>query len=724
MGKRTRSRRRLILLLPPHRAPFRIAAAPGAPMTSPLRLPRRGRFERAHRYLTPASIALLYAVLGALWILLSDRAAELIGGPFGPEAVTRYQSAKGLLFVGVTALLLYLALRLAGRSLAASEERYRTMFEGTSAVALIIDPERGVILDANPAAAAFYGWSREQLMGKPLGDVVVAVRSAGAVGTETLSVFEEHRTAGGDVRQVEVYSGLVAMPRRRLQFAIVHDLTRRILAERALEASEARYRTLLNEASDGIVVTDLAWRFVDVNPRACAMLGYTRAELLACSLTDLAGDEELARQPLPEIDLLRGGTVLQVRRLRRDDGSWLSVEISSRLREDGMVQSIIRDVGERQRLEERLRQAQKMEAVGQLTGGIAHDLNNVLGIVIANTDLVRDSLAGERPEVEPDLAEIRRAAGRGAEMIRKLLGFSRQSSLEIGVLDLAVAAGEVVDTLRRLLPTNITIERSGPASGISVRADRNALEQILMNLATNARDAMPDGGTLQIAVDQTDPADPGGRCGCLTVRDTGHGMPPEVVARVFDPFFTTKPPPLGSGLGMAMVYGLVRQQDGTIRIDSTAGVGTTVVVRLPAGPDASPPGASSDLRRELPSGTETILLVEDEPSLRLAGSRILQRLGYRVLTAGNGEEALAFFAGPRQPIDLVVSDIMMPQRDGRALYEDLRARGDPVRYLFSSGYGGSVVEGLGEQGGPPLLRKPWTAEELAFKVREVLDAPA
>jgi CheY-like chemotaxis protein len=175
---------------------------------------------------------------------------------------------------------------------------------------------------------------------------------------------------------------------------------------------------------------------------------------------------------------------------------------------------------------------------------------------------------------------------------------------------------------------------------------------------------------------------------------------------------------------MAMVYGLVRQQEGTIRIDSTAGVGTIVVVRLPAGPDASLPGASSDLRRELPSGTETILLVEDEPSLRLAGSRILQRLGYRVLTAGNGEEALAFFAEPRQPIDLVVSDIMMPQRDGRALYEELRARGDPVRYLFSSGYGGSVVEGLGEQGGPPLLRKPWTAEELAFKVREVLDAPA
>ena len=693
-------------------------------MTSPLLQGRRGRIARPHRYLTPASIALIYAILGALWILTSDRAAAFLGGPFGTEAVTRYQTAKGLVFVGLSATLLYVALRLASRSLAQSEERYRTMFERTTAVALIIDPERGVILDANPAAATFYGWSREQLTGKPLGDLVVAVRSAGRPGGETLSVFEEHRTAGGDVRQVEVYSGLVAMPRRRLQFAIVHDLTRRIAAERALEASEARYRTLLNEASDGIVVTDLDWRFVDVNPRACTMLGYDRAELLARRLTDLIGSEELGRQPLPDGEMLRGGTVLQERRLLRADGTWLSVEISSRVREDGLVQAIMRDVGDRQRLEERLRQAQKMEAVGQLTGGIAHDLNNVLGVVMANADLVREGLAGKRPEIAPELAEIRRAAGRGAEMIRKLLGFSRQSSLEIAPLDLAAAVGEVVATLRRLLPTNIAIERGGPVSGVTVRADRNALEQILMNLATNARDAMPEGGTLSVVVDESPADETSGPWGCVTVRDTGHGMPPEVVARVFDPFFTTKPPPLGSGLGMAMVYGLVRQQDGSVRVESTPGAGTTVIVRLPAGSGSSAPGASSDVPRAMPGGTETILLVEDEPSLRLAGSRILERLGYTVLCAENGEEALSMLGEPRRRVDLVLSDIMMPQRDGRSLYDALRARGDSVRFLFSTGYGGSMVEGLGQEGAPALLLKPWTAEELALKVREVLDGPA
>jgi CheY-like chemotaxis protein len=245
-----------------------------------------------------------------------------------------------------------------------------------------------------------------------------------------------------------------------------------------------------------------------------------------------------------------------------------------------------------------------------------------------------------------------------------------------------------------------------------------------MNLATNARDAMPDGGTLTISVEESPAGDTNGAWGCVTVRDTGHGMPPEVVARVFDPFFTTKPPPLGSGLGMAMVYGLVRQQDGSVRVESTPGAGTTVVVRLPAGQVHTAPGASSDVRRAMPAGTETILLVEDEPSLRLAGSRILERLGYTVLCAENGEQALSMLGELQRRVDLVLSDIMMPQRDGRSLYDALRARGDPVRFLFATGYGGSMVEGLGEEGAPPLLLKPWTAEELALKVREVLDGPA
>jgi CheY-like chemotaxis protein len=347
----------------------------------------------------------------------------------------------------------------------------------------------------------------------------------------------------------------------------------------------------------------------------------------------------------------------------------------------------------------------------------------VLGIVIANADLLRPVLPASDADAHHDLDEVKRAAHRGAEMIRKLLGFSRQSSLEIVPLDLLPAVGEVVATLRRLLPSNITIRQTG-AGSVAVRADRTALEQILLNLATNARDAMPAGGTLSVdvrtvTVEGSDGTAPGSY-GCLTVRDTGQGMPEEVLARVYDPFFTTKPPAQGSGLGMAMVYGLVRQQEGTIRIESVPGAGTTVTVCLPVA--GSVPERRDPARRSLPRGTETVLLVEDEAPLRNAAARILQRLGYTVLAAADGDEALALFDRDSAGVALVVSDIMMPRRNGHALYEALRATGRPVRFLFSSGYSGTPIEGLGDRpGAPPFLGKPWTAEELAMKVREVLD---
>ena len=394
-----------------------------------------------------------------------------------------------------------------------------------------------------------------------------------------------------------------------------------------------------------------------------------------------------------------------------------------------MIQSVVRDVSERRALEEQLRQAQKMEAVGQLTGGIAHDLNNVLATVVANADLARQAVPRELEGVHADLAEVRRAAHRGAEMIRKLLGFSRQSPLQIEPLDLAVAVDEILGTLRRLLPSNIAVERRGEPEGVGVRVDRVALEQILINLATNARDAMPAGGRLVVTVSRHAPDGaraPQGLHGWLTVEDTGHGMSEDVRARVFDPFFTTKPPEQGSGLGLAMVYGLVRQQQGTIELASERGVGTTVAIRLPGVARVRRQSHAGQAPMPLPRGTETVLVVEDEPALRTAAVRILQRLGYTVLESADGDEALATLrAGAR--VDLVLSDIMMPRRNGRALYEALRAEGHRAKFLFSSGYGGTPPEmiELSEPGqaAPPLLRKPWTMEELAIKVREVLESP-
>ena len=573
-----------------------------------MRWPRAGL--RVHEYLTPGSIALLYFLGGAAWILFSDRAAAAVAGPLGSDAITRFQTYKGIGFIAGTAALLYSTLRIA--------------------------------------------W-------------------------------------------------------------------------RAQVRSEQRYRTLLDEASDGIFLAEPGGRYLDANAKGCEMLGYEREELLRLRPADLRSAEDRNGAPHPAEDPAPGRTVLEAARLRRKDGSFLPVEISSRLREDGMVQSVVRDVSERRALEEQLRQAQKMEAVGQLTGGIAHDLNNVLATVVANADLARQSVPPELEGVHADLGEVKRAAHRGAEMIRKLLGFSRQSPLQIEPIDLAVAVDEVLGTLRRLLPSNIAVERRGETEGVGVRVDRVALEQILINLATNARDAMPDGGRLAVTVSREAPEGaraPDGLHGWLIVEDSGHGMDEDVLARVFDPFFTTKPPAQGSGLGLAMVYGLVRQQQGSIEITSERGGGTKVTVRLPGVARIRRASHSTSSPRELPRGTETLLIVEDEPALRTAAARILERLGYTVLEAADGDDALGTLrAGAR--VDLVLSDIMMPRRNGRALYEALRAEGHPAKFLFSSGYGGSPPEAIAvfEPGepAPPLLRKPWTAEELALKVREVLE---
>ncbi|HEX6643546.1 MAG TPA: ATP-binding protein [Gemmatimonadales bacterium] len=567
------------------------------------RSPRAGR---SLELLTPGSIALLYFLTGAVWILFSDRLVASIT-PADHGALTRFQTFKGIGFIGGSALFLYWLLRLAWRQKVQSEERYRT---------------------------------------------------------------------------------------------------------------------LLDEASDGVFLVDEAGAVLDVNAKGCEMLGYARAELLATP-------DAMQRVPQGEADGTgpgrpgSGETLLEATRLRRRDGTLLPVEISSRLREDGLILSMVRDVSERRALEDQLRQAQKMEAVGQLTGGIAHDLNNVLATVIANADLARQAVPPSLQGVHADLIEVRRAANRGAEMIRKLLGFSRQSPLQVEPIDLAAEVDDVLETLRRLLPSNIAVERRGDDRGVGVHADRVAVEQILINLATNARDAMPGGGSLAVAVTATTPpgvAAPEGRHGWLIVRDTGTGMSEEVRARVFDPFFTTKPPSEGSGLGLPMVYGLVRQQNGAIEIASELGIGTTVTIRLPGAARAARQSHATPAHGVLPGGTETLLVVEDEPALRTAAVRILERLGYTVHDCADGEEALERLRSGIT-VDLVISDIMMPRRNGRELYEALRADGHPARFLYASGYGGSPEEAALAPDAP-LLRKPWTADELALKVREVLEMPA
>jgi two-component system, cell cycle sensor histidine kinase and response regulator CckA len=695
------------------------------------------------RLLTPLRIALAYAVAGALYIVFSDRLLEAL--VTDSRALTVAQSAKGLCFIVVTAVALYLAihggtraLQRSSDALLESERRYRQMFEGTGAVMLLLDRETGEVLDANAAAADFYGWPRRQMVGRRIHEIEAlppdeVARKVALAAVEQRSYFVyPHRLASGDVRDVEVHSTPLDLGGRPAHFLIVHDITDRLRVESELAASEAKYRSLLAEAADGIAILSADDRIVEVNARLCQLLGYGAEELLGRSLAQFIPAEDRAREPIRLAELRAGKSLLVSRRFLRKDGSTVQGEISAKKLEGGGFQAIVRDVTERRHLEEQLRQAQKMEAVGQLTGGIAHDLNNVLTVVMTSAELTLLALPDDREDLRADLLELEAAAKRGAAMIARLLGFSRRASLNVVTLDLAHLVADLLPTLRRLLPAHIAISTERPAAPVLVRADAGTVEQVLLNLATNARDAMPGGGELHIGVSEqrvVGPASEGalqpGTFGCLDVRDTGHGMDEATRARVFEPFFSTKGPSEGTGLGMAMVYGLVQQQHGDITLESEPNVGTRVRVRLPGGNALPLPSLPSDDARRWPRGSETVLLVEDEAPLRTAARRILEKLGYTVFVAGDGEEGLGVFIANEDRIDVVVSDIVMPRLGGRGLYDAVRARSAGMRFLFSSGYGGKDIQELAlEQGGPPLLQKPWTAGELAVMLRDVLEARA
>ncbi len=520
-------------------------------------------------------------------------------------------------------------------------------------------------------------------------------------------------------------------------FGSSQDITERKRAEDALRRSEGEYRALVEHAPIGIFRAGAHGALVSVNPALVRILGYgSEDDLLGALLErDVFGDPE------DWADMLQrhaaSGYVSGVEvEWRRKDGVAIPVRLSGRVfraptGELASLEMIVEDVTERHALEAQLRQAQKMEAVGQLTGGIAHDFNNLLTVILANADIVERGLPAESQDLREDLADLRRAAQRGGDMVRKLLGFSRRGMLVLQPTNITSLVRDVLPMLRRVLPEHIDVRFTPRDTQATVRADQSAIEQILFNLATNARDAMPQGGTLRIQVARAwmTPAHPAlqgwgapGDYVRVRVRDTGHGMDEATKERIFDPFFTTKPPGLGTGLGMAMIYGLVKQQNGFIDVDSAPGDGTTVDLYFPLLPELMHVASNTTTTDESGGGSETILLVEDEPGIRRSAKRLLERRGYRVLLAGDGAEALDVFHEHEAEVDLIISDVVMPRVGGSQLYEKLRDSGKGVRFLFTSGYTARDFRDSGTlDPAIPFLAKPWTVDELLCKVRELLD---
>ncbi len=501
--------------------------------------------------------------------------------------------------------------------------------------------------------------------------------------------------------------------------------------------TELRYRTLLEEASDGIVVFDADGRYVEANPSLCALLGYTRDEILAKYAGDLIDPADLEREPIGW-DALRAGLVRIVeRRFVRKDGTIAPVETKTRRMQDGRYLSIIRDITARRQAEqavsalrereEQLRQAQKIEAIGRLAGGVAHDFNNVLTAIMGYTDLLLDDFREDDPRRQ-DLKEIKKAAERAAGLTRQLLAFSRKQVLQPVLIDLNAIVGGVDKLLRRLVGDEVEFTFE-PEEGLRrVVADPGQLEQVLINLTVNARDAMPEGGRLAIRTHTIEvsgteaehrvPMAPG-TYATLAITDTGHGIDPDVLPHIFEPFFTTKPQGKGTGLGLATVYGIVKQSDGYVFAESAPGQGATFIVYLPAAD--MPPAAAVD--ETMVGNQPVVLVVEDEPAVRALAAGVLRRQAFTVLEAGSAREALDV-SRRHARLDLLLTDIVMPGGSGHELARDLRHERPGLKVIYMSGYSDENVRQAAAIEGIPFVQKPFTPHALVKVVSEALTTSA
>ena len=507
--------------------------------------------------------------------------------------------------------------------------------------------------------------------------------------------------------------------------------------EEALRRSEARYRSLVQSAVYGIYRSSLEGRFFDVNPALITMLGYDSAEevLALDPKSDVFLDPSEQARVMGEFQ--RGARLDNVEvRWKRKDGSAITVRLSGRVVNSPeetaeVVEIIAEDITERRVLENQFRQAQKMEAVGRLAGGVAHDFNNLLMVISGYTEVLLEHTRKSNP-LYPKIEAIHQATDRATTLTRQLLAFSRKQLLELKVVDLNVIVEDMERLLRPLIGENIELQTQMAPDLGRTRADAGQIEQVIMNLVVNSKDAMPNGGkiTIQSANAQLKHDDLGreysyikpGEYVVLSVSDTGHGMDKETQLRIFEPFFTTKEKGKGTGLGLSTVYGIIKQSGGYVLVESELQRGTTFRIYLPRVEDALEPVNATGASSLQNGGSETVLLVEDEESVRQLVRETLESKGYKVLEADHGESALHIVSHHSGKIDMLITDVVMPGMSGRELSAQLCSSYPHTKVLYLSGYTEDAIahEGVLESG-TAFLQKPFTLQMLARKVREVLD---
>jgi two-component system, cell cycle sensor histidine kinase and response regulator CckA len=601
---------------------------------------------------------------------------------------------------------------------------------------LVVYATDGTIRRVNAAMAALLGQRPEELRGQPLLDFIEAEDLSTAaeilhprhVNARREPLEVRVRAAGGAIRTLEwraVFDGA-----EEAFYGAARDVTDEAAADAALRHSEERYRALFESHPVPMAVWDPATgTILAANDAALRQYGYAAEEIVGMGVDRLVHPDDLdrLREAVPEFSSGVDGAA-PFRHLRRD-GSVIEVEVSGHdLDYGGRPARVVMalDITERRQLEEQLRQAQKMEAIGRLAGGIAHDFNNMLTAITGYSQLLLDSFENEDPRRD-DVEQVHAAAMRASALTGQLLGFSRRAMIAPTTLDLNEVIRETQPMLERLIGEHIAMTVDLRAKVAWIRGDRSQVEQVVVNLALNARDAMPTGGMLRIETEDLDAAAAWAQglaseaSVILTVADDGVGIADEDRERVFEPFFTTKEPGQGTGLGLSTVYSTVRAAGGRIRLLSEPGHGTTFRILLPLALPPGQPERRAVARRRAVADRGRILLVEDEPAVRDLVARVLRRAGFDVIAAPDGRSALTLADADPEVIDLLLTDVVMPVMSGVELSRELRARRPEIRILLMSGYTEESL--VGPDGALDLLPKPFTDSVLLTAVRSSLAQP-
>jgi two-component system cell cycle sensor histidine kinase/response regulator CckA len=619
------------------------------------------------------------------------------------------------------------------------EQQHRLLFDAIPFPMWVSDRETCAFLAVNESAIRHYGFTRSEFLVMTTHKICTDERDrqtqigAPPEGTQGKQVLE-HRKKDGSVIQVEMTTSDIHFDGRAARLVVIHDVTRQNHDQNELRQSEERFAKAFRSSPVAITVSTLAeGRYVDVNDAFLKIMGYPREAVIGRTVRELGVWAEAGERAamVEELSAVGSAAVLSTKFRTKSGEVRLTNIFAERVELDGVpcVLGITQDITEAHRLEEQLRQLQKMQAVGRLASGIAHDFSNMLSVILGYSELLaeRNPTGSSAKSIE----EIRKAAERGASLTRQLLAFSRQQVLQPKTIKVNDAAESATKMLFPLLGEDIEfLVKLDPAAGV-VRADTVEIEQVLLNLAINARDAMPRGGRLlietgNIDLDATFSGAAGLRPGpyvVLSVSDSGCGMDAATLAHIFEPFFTTKVPGKGTGLGLAIVYGCVKQNGGHIWVTSQPGKGTCFKIYLPRIEEETPP-PRNPTSTDAKGGCETILVVEDDDSLRLLTAKVLEANGYVTLQAADGKQAIEVAKRYSGPIDLLLTDVVMPGLVGGSLAAVISAFRPELKVLYVSGYPNELIAYHGAlETSVALLEKPFTTHDLLSQVRSVLTEP-